>query len=426
MSATRFRSGSVLVALVLLAAACGTNDDPSAAGGGSAAPESNAGGGVASGDVTVWAMGAEGESLGQFASQFQEANADVNVDVTPIAWDVAHDKFVTSVAGNETPGAAQMGTTWMGEFAALGALQQTPGSLDASEFFEGAYNTNVVDGTAYGVPWYVETRVLYYRTDLLEQAGITEAPQTWDELKTAARALVEEAGTQRGLALLTGTGSWQQWLPLFWSAGGEIMDDQGNFTLDSPAAVEALEYYVSFFEEGLAEPVAEGFAPEQGFVAGTDPMFFSGPWHMQLIADTGGAEIEGKWDIALQPEKETATSFVGGSNLVVFSSADNPAAAWEFVEYMSEPDVQSRWYSEVGALPAVKSAWETGELASDEKLATFGEQLEDAKAPPAISTWEEIATAIDDEIEKAALGEKSAQEAAASMQQAAESIGTGE
>ena len=204
------------------------------------------------------------------------------------------------------------------------------------------------------------------------------------------------------------------------------MDTEGNFTLDSPAAAEALAYYVSFFEEGLAEPVAEGFAPEQGFVAGTDPMFFSGPWHMQLIADTGGAEIEGKWDLTMQPKKETATSFVGGSNLVVFSNADDSDAAWQFVEYMSQPDVQSSWYQDVGALPAVKGAWESGELASDERLATFGRQLEDAKAPPAISTWEEIATAIDDEIEKAALGEKAPEEAVASMQQAAESIGTGE
>ncbi len=333
------------------------------------------------------------------------------------------------MAGNQTPGASQLGTTWMGEFAKLGALQQNPQDIDKSKFFEGAFNTNVVDDTAYGVPWYVETRVLYYRSDLLEKAGITKAPETWDELKTAAKALIEKAGTKRGIALLTGTGSWQQWMPLVWSNGGEIMDDQGNFTLDSPAAVEALEFYASFFKEGLAEPAAEGFAVEQGFVAGTDPMFFSGPWHMALIEDTGGEQIQGKWDIALQPKKDQSgdagTSFVGGSNLVVFNNSDNPDAAWSFVEYMSQPDVQSEWYQQVDALPAVKSAWEAGELASDEKLATFGKQLETAKAPPAIPTWEEIATAIDDEIERAALGQKSAEEAVKAMQQAAESIGTG-
>ena len=70
---------------------------------------------------------------------------DVTVNVTPIAWDVAHDKLLTSVAGGETPDVSQMGTTWMGEFAKTGALEEVPDSIDMNSFFEGARNTAIVD-----------------------------------------------------------------------------------------------------------------------------------------------------------------------------------------------------------------------------------------------------------------------------------------
>ena len=79
-----------------------------------------------------------------------------------------------------------------------------------------------MDGTSYGVPWYVETRVLYYRKDLAEKAGWTTAPTTWDELKRFAKDLQSKAGAKYGIYLQPGqTGSWQTVLPFAWSNGAE-------------------------------------------------------------------------------------------------------------------------------------------------------------------------------------------------------------
>jgi multiple sugar transport system substrate-binding protein len=126
------------------------------------------------------------------------------------------------------------------------------------------------------------------------------------------------------------------------------------------------------------------------------------------------------------PEKETKTSFVGGSDLVVFKESANKEAAWKFVEFLIDPKTQQKWYETVAALPAVESAWEGGELSTDEKLALFGEQLKDAKSPPPIPKWEQVAVeAVNAELEKATAGDASADQAANSMQQKAESIGTG-
>ena len=152
------------IAVTALVGSCGRSDTED---GGAAEPAASVSEGQASGSVEVWAMGTEGESLGEFASAFVKENPDVDIKVTAIPWDAAHDKIATAIAGGQTPDVSMVGTTWMGEFAATGALDPTPDLIDSARFFDGAWGTTDVGGTNYGMPWYVETRVLYYRTDWL-------------------------------------------------------------------------------------------------------------------------------------------------------------------------------------------------------------------------------------------------------------------
>src|SRR5215207_1855064 len=162
-------------------AACGREDEPESAGPTEAESVAE---GPAEGTIEVWAMGTEGEKLGDFAAAFQDDNPDATVEVTAVPWDAAHDKIATAIAAGETPDVSLIGSTWMGEFGATGGLDPTPADLiDESAFFDAAWEGTVVDDTSYGVPWYVETRVLFYRTDLAEAAGYSEAPATWDDLK---------------------------------------------------------------------------------------------------------------------------------------------------------------------------------------------------------------------------------------------------
>lgn len=455
----RLRLAAVVAALALATAACGTNENQGGGnGGGGAAASAGAGGGAASGgtasgspagsgadasggagesaeasggtgaelsgELTVWGMGNEGAKMEVLADAFMEQNPGVTVSVTPIDWGQAVTRLQTAIAGGETPDVSQMGTDMMGQFAETGALEPVPADIDPGQYFESAWNTGVVGGTAYSVPWYVETRLLYYRTDIAEKAGITEAPQTWEDLKAMAQAMQQQGGAEYGLSL--GTKNWQEFLPFLWSNGGDVMNENGEFTLNTPEAVEALTFYDSFFEEGLSpNQVPEGFDITPAFVAGTHPMFFSGPWHLGLIEEAGGADIEGKWAIAPMPQKESATSFVGGSNLVVFNESDNKDAAWAFVNFLSEPETQVTWYEEATVLPAVQEGWEDPALAEDENLAIFGEQLQDTKAQPAISTWSEVGEALNASLERLTTGDADPQAIAEEMQQAAQGIGTG-
>lgn len=415
----RLLAGLAVVALALTA--CGRGAEDSGAKEGEAVSS-----GKASGDITVWAMGTEGEKLSQLADAFMKENPDAHVTVTPVPWDGAHNKISAAIAGQQTPDVTMLGTTWVGEFAKTGALDVTPPDfVDKTDFFPGAWETGVVDGTSYSVPWYVETRLLYVNKAVAEKAGVTKAPKTWDELTQAVKDLQTKGGAKWGTYLQPGQmGAWQTVMPFVWQNGGDIYDGS-KFTLDSPQVVEALDYYKSFYDNGLStrDRIAEG-ETEPKFLSGEIASFVSGPWHIGLLNDLGG---EGKYELWPMPSGSgDFTSFIGGSNMAVFKNSKNRDAAWKFVSYLMKPDVQVRWYQTVSDLPSVQAAWNNETLAGDPQLKLFGDQLDKAKAPPSIPTWEQIAAGVDTELEKIAKGTESGADAAKAMQSQATSIGTGD
>jgi multiple sugar transport system substrate-binding protein len=373
----------------------------------------------------MWAMGAEGEALPDFVAEFEKANPDVEVEVTAIPWDAAHNKFQTAIAGGNTPDIAMMGTTWMADFA--DAFATVPTDFDTSGFFPGSVGTTHVGDRAAGVPWYVDTRVLYYRTDLAKKAGWSKPPATWDELKQMASDMQAKADATWGIRLpASGGDSFQGTLWMPWSNGATLTNGS-EWTLDTPEMVEAYEYYQSFFTDGIANPdvdTAAG-AQEAAFIDGSTPMLVDGPFLMGQFKDLGGAEFADKFTTALLPTKVSSTSFSGGSNLVVFDEGENQSSAWKFAQWLSQPEVQASWYELTGDLPATETAWQSSALTSDPKLAVFGEQLQDTQAPPATTTWVQVAAAADTVLEQMAQGGVTPSEALAELQSKAESIGMG-
>ena len=416
-----------MTAAALTVSACGRSADT----GGAAAGQTGAAvsTGQATGTITVWAMGAEGENLPKLTKDFEAANPGVKVQVTAIPWDAAHDKFTTAITAGKTPDAAMVGTTWMGEFASSKALDPTPAQIDKAAFFQGAQKTTEVGGTSYGIPWYVETRVLFYRTDLAKKAGYDSAPTDWQGLKDMAKAMQTKTGATWGIGLQAGgEGSWQTLMPFAWSEGADLTKNGGTaYNFDSPQVLKATQYYRSFFTDGISNKSAPATpTTEPDFVNGKVPMFISGPWMMSAVEKVGGAGFKDKYNVAPIPAGSAgSSSFVGGSNFVVFKNTRNRDTAWKFVQWLADPKVQAKWYTISTDLPSVQSAWQDPALAADKKMAVFGKQLETAKAPPSFPTWEQAVKGLDTELEKIT---KTGADPAAGLktaQQQADSIGTG-
>lgn len=376
----------------------------------------------ATGTVTVWAMGAEGEALPDFVEAFEDANPDVTVEITAIPWDSAHNKIQTAIAGGNTPDVAMMGSTWMADFG--DAFATVPEEIPTDDFFPGAVSTTEIGERAAGVPWYVDTRVLYYRTDLAQQAGWDSAPSTWDELQQMAADMQDDAGAEWGIRIPGGNDSFQgaMWMP--WSAGAELTDGDA-WTLDTPEMAEGFEYYKSFFSEGLADPNADvsSGATESEFVSGSTPMVVEGPFLRGQLELVGGEGFDDKYATAVLPAAEESVSFSGGANLVVFDGSDNAESSWKLVQWLSDPETQAAFFEATGDLPAAQSAWDEPAIADDESLVTFGTQLETAKAPPVTTSWVQVAAKGDQALEMLRRGDGDVAAALATLQSEADAIG---
>ncbi|MFE3165267.1 sugar ABC transporter substrate-binding protein [Streptomyces sp. NPDC059224] len=382
--------------------------------------------GAAKGTVTIWAQGAEADQLPALLKKFEAKNPDVTVKVTATPWGSAHDKYQSAIAAGATPDIGQIGTTWMGEFGRADAFAAVPANFGATGFYSGSLASTEVEGAALGIPWYVDTPVLYYRTDLARKAGFTSAPQNWDDLKRLAKALQSKAGAKYGIGLPPK--DFQAFLPFAWSNGARLTTaDDGRWTLDTPQMREAVSYYRSYFTEGVADrtPSTDTGAVESTFVKGEVPMFIGGSYEVGQLNQAGGAGFGDRYATAVVPGRVSHTSFVGGGDLAVFKKSKNPTAAWKVLQFLSRPDTQAEWYRMTGDLPSVQSAWKAPALAHDTKLAVFGRQLKDVNSPPDTPQWAQVQAAGDAQMERVTTAGLAPAKAMRTLQSEAAAIGSG-
>ncbi len=420
--AVRYRSTVAALAAIVAATAltgCGRAEE---AGGGQAQPSSTVAA-KATGKITMWAMGNEGELLPEFVKKFEADNPGVTVDVTAMPWDSAYQKFQTAIAAGNVPDLAMM----PGLPVFKDAFAPVPDAIDTSGMYPGSVSTGTIDGKLLEVPWYVDVRALYYRTDLAEKAGWDKPPATWEELQQMAADLQKKAGAKWGIRLPAGTtGSFQSALWMAWSSGAELMNaDRSAWTLDTQEFASAFEYLASYFEKGIADPNADTApaAAVKDFMTGATPMLVAGPFLRGAIAQAGGEKFASMYTTVPLPAGKSSTSFVGGANLVVFKGAKNPDSAWKLVQWLSQADTQAAWYKVSGDLPSIESAWKDPALVSDPTLAAFAEQLKTAKAPPQVVSFDKVGAAGDAAIEQIVKGGKPVSDALRQLQKQADGIG---
>lgn len=375
--------------------------------------------------LTVWGMGEEGKHLAKIGKEFTKKHPNITVKVTPVGWDVVHQKLVSAVAAGELPDMAQMGSTMLGEFIELDALAPVDEkTFKKDDFFPAAWGGGVKDGKAYGVPWYVDTRALYYRTDLADKAGIDKPPATWKDQMDLAKAYKDKAGTKWGTYNQpANVGAWQTWLPFLYSAGGDLLDGSGKPALDSPESVKALEEYAAYYDEGLSRKSSPpDYDVVKDFGTGDAPMFISGPWIVNNIKDQQ-PQLKGKYATAPLPAGKSSTSWVGGASLVSFKDSEHKAAAKEFTKYLTGTKQQAAWYEMAKSLPANEAAFDEPQLKNaPEQLDAFEKQLKTAKTVPPLAKWEEFAAKLDEGVARVSQKGESPKKAAAWMQKATEGL----
>jgi multiple sugar transport system substrate-binding protein len=169
----------------------------------------------------------------------------------------------------------------------------------------------------------------------------------------------------------------------------------GNFRSDD--FVRALTFYNGLFADRLAPPVTANEVANvwNEFAKGTFSFYISGPWNIGEFGRRMPAELKDAWATAPLPGPGgPGASIAGGSSLVVFRRCAHPDAAWQLLQYLSEPAQQLRLHARTGNLPPRRSTWTDPTLAADRHAAAFREQLERVRPAPQVPEWERIATEL--------------------------------
>lgn len=355
--------------------------------------------------IKFWAMGSEAEFVTKLVPEFEKRNPGIKVDVQQIPWTAAQEKLITAFASDNTPDICQLGNTWVPQFASLNAIIKLDDFIGNSmnikkeNYFEGIWGTNVIDSAVYGIPWYIDTRLIFYRTDVFKRAGYDQPPKSWNELYDLCKRIKALYPGEDKYAIYLPTNEWAPFIIFGLQNNAELLKDnnsRGNF--NSKEFKEAFEFLVKFHKEKLAPlGISQVTNVYQAFADEYFSIYISGPWNINEFKKRMTGDLADKWSTAPMPSKTgedyPGVSLAGGSSLVVFEKSEHKEEVWKFIEFLSEPSIQIEFYKLIYNLPAIKEAWEDSSIANNIYMKAFYEQFNHVVPTPKVTEWEQIAFA---------------------------------
>ncbi|MGJ6980698.1 ABC transporter substrate-binding protein [Aestuariimicrobium soli] len=297
------------------------------------------------------------------------------VEMQTSDWGSAFQKITTGAASNSLPDVFVIGGIWTAPLAAKNALLDITDRLNGwdqkDQFFEGMVTDCEYDGKLYAVPAGADVRSGIYRKDLLDAAGVSALPTTWDEFRAAAQKIKDHGGVRSPIywGLDKSIGVQQAFAQLFLQAGGEYFNADGKATFNSEAGKKALTFMASTFADGLSDinMVSSGNGPS--FLAqGASAMTFSGAATIQNARDNA-KDVVDKIVVgpALKPDAAgNATSVSWVNKLAIARTTKDADGAWKLLTHLTSKDQLNEIDNLWGTLPPRKdladASWLTGEL----------------------------------------------------------------
>jgi multiple sugar transport system substrate-binding protein len=367
----------------------------------------------------------------ELLQDFRVRHPEIEVEIQQLPWTAAHEKLLTAYAGETLPDVCQLGNTWVPEFSALDALEplddlvRTSAAIATDDYFEGFFDANRVDGALCGVPWYVDTRLLYYRRDLLRQAGFSAPPQSWDEWAQMLAAIKAMVGAER-YSILLPINEFEPLLVLALQQPSEVLRDGGrwgNFRSDDFR--RALTFYANAFDRGWAPRASNTQISNvwDEFGNGLFSFYISGPWNIAEFRKRLPAELADAWMTAPMPGPAgPGVSSAGGASLVIFRTSQSKDASWKLIEYLSAPHIQERFYELTGNMPPRRTTWRSPALVQSEYAKAFHTQLDRVRSPPKVPEWERIANEMWPASERVVFKQSTIDEAVSALDRKADAI----
>jgi N,N'-diacetylchitobiose transport system substrate-binding protein len=405
------RTLAVLATASLLVAACGGDDDDDAAGTTPAATDatgtSPAGTDAPGGDgetIRLWlnANDTPQDVVDYAIAEFAKVHPDVTVQLERQQWTGLVEKLTTALSGSDAPDIVEFGNTQAQSFEAAGAvvdLSDKAADLGGDDFLTSLLEAGTYDGKVFAVPYYAGARVVVYRKDLFEAAGI-DVPTTLDEFLAAGTALKEaNADTPNFSGIYLPGKNWYAVLSYIWDKGGDIAtQEDGEWVgqLDSPESIAGLEYFKQVFDEANAAPADSDDAQDfTAFCNGEVGMMPAPGWKPGQIIDPeqGCPDMEPNIGVFALPGTEAGTTapvFLGGSVLAIPTNSEHQDLAYDLLKILVSAGYQQRM-AEAGLIPALKS--ELDEVSGSEAAVAQATAAENSRFVPTSEKWSGVEAA---------------------------------
>lgn len=383
--------------------------------------------------LTMDQAGLKPAEIDQIARDFEAKNPDIKVSMEYVGYDSVHDKITTGMAANPPAyDAAMIDVIWPDEFIKAGYLLDVTNRVTAdmkNGMFPAAWNGVTRNGKIYGMPWLMDVKYFMYNKDMLQKAGISAPPTTWEELADQAKIIKE-----KGIAEFPIIWSWNQkegvtcdYAVLLFGNGGTFVDAAGKPAFNDAKGVGALEWMKKTIDDGLTNPSSvssDENAVEADFLAGKSAFAVNWLFQYSDSNDPAKSKIVGQAAFAPMPVFKAAadagikgSSVDGSSSFAIMATTPYADQTWKFLTYLASQEVQTKFSAEM--LPVWQTSFQGDSLKSLEganatnpiTVPAFLGQFPYANERPTVPYYNEASAALQLAIQEALTGVSSPKDA---------------
>src|SRR5581483_7362982 len=372
----------------------------------------------------------EVEGFKDLVETFQQQHPGVTIHLVNIPNDDEFDQKVAALYAAKTPpDIININYRRFGQFAIKGVLQPVDEYLKhskvmkAADFYPQALEAFRFQDKQYCIPQNISSLEVYYNKTLFEKAGVPlpKAGWTWDDFLSAAKALTQDTNgdgkvDQYGLGIAPVA---IRLAPFIWAHGGDLVDNTDKptkLTIDSPAAMEAFQWFVDFQVKHHVVPSKEDEATEADqsrFEHGTMGMYLNSRVETPELRETIQDSFE--WDVAPMPSDKTTATILHSDGYCISKDSTNKDLAWAFTEFANGPAGQSELTKTGRTVPSMQSVATSNDfLVNPEPPANnkmYLDMIPNIRRVPVATTWLEVEGALNNEIQRAFYGDATVQEA---------------
>lgn len=366
-------------------------------------------------------------------AEFQKANPGTTVNLEFVPYEALYDKIVAAkAAGGSGYDVVLYDVIWPSAFSQNNVLVDVTDRLkgiDRSKIFDGAWATVQLGDRFYGMPWILDTKYLFYNTDMLKQAGIAAPPKTWDELEADAKIIKDKK-----IVAYPIVASWSQTEALICdyatttAAYGGSFYEGGKPAFQKGGSLDAVKWMVKSLQDGTTNPNSKEYSEEDArkvFSAGEAAFALNWTYMYAKANDPAESKVVGKVGVVPAPGvagKSEASAVNGSMALGITGGSTHADVAWKYISFLTSQPIQNK-YAQL-SLPIWKSSYDDPAVTKGQEplVAAAKTSIGIMALRPVVPNYQEVSTILQQQIENALAGKAAPEAALAEADKAAARI----